>query len=168
MKTFDRKDVFTVVNAEKARSYINKDGFFADTLSALNKLVQQNCFEILDDVNQLQDFPFISYGKESLFFLPADKVKEVEEKKYRPFKTLEEFRKTFNQIDFGQPLQIRHKEKNNEVFVGIFNDYQEENDVLITISLGGWLISPITLFNIYEVFDDKTEDWQPFGVEVEE
>lgn len=93
-KTFDRKDVYSVLNAEDASQYVGTKGYFADTLSCLNEKVRKNMLDPLDDVNQLHDFPFISYVTGFLFFLPADKVKEVEEeKKWRAFKDIEEFKK---------------------------------------------------------------------------
>lgn len=168
MKTFDRKEVFSWANCEEAT--LNTWGYFSESLKDLKREIKEGKEHKLLSIDSEDSYCFKFVKNDTQFsfpfFLPTDKVKEVKkEEKYRPFKTLEEFRKTFNQIDFGQPLQIRHKENINEVFVGTFNGYQEEDNVLITISLGGWLLSPRTLFDFYEVFNEKTEEWQPFGVE---
>jgi hypothetical protein len=35
MKTFDKKDVFTIVTAEEAKTYIGKQGYFGDSFGEL-------------------------------------------------------------------------------------------------------------------------------------
>ncbi len=165
MKTFDRKDVYSVLNAEEARSYINKDGFFADTLSYLNALVRQNCFEILDDVNQLHDFPFITCGKGSLFFLPADKVKEVEEKKWRAFNNHEELAKTLG-IETKSLIgtKITWRNKGNGITVGqalIINVFSNKEESCITLGLVNYSMEKL----FFELELNKDGVWQPFGVE---
>jgi hypothetical protein len=46
----------------------------------------------------------------------------------------------------------------------IFTGYQELGNELTTIGLGAWIISPQDAFYQFEVYNDKTEEWQPFGV----
>ena len=79
-KTFDKKDVFTCVNAEDAKAYIGGLGYFANTLNGF-KNIQYFAPYSLDDIQVGRDKPFF-YRKDSFaLFLPADKVKEVEEVK---------------------------------------------------------------------------------------
>ncbi len=170
MKIYERKeDIFSWSNARDAISYIQHKGYFGDSVKELEDNISKNRIKVLTSVdieNAIECFKTNAPDEfEYALFIPSEKIKEIKEpKKYRPFRTLEEFKKTLNNIDFGEPLEIRHKENINEVFVGTFNGYEEENNVLITISLGGWLISPKTLFNLYETFNEKTEEWLPFGV----
>lgn len=84
MKTFDKKDIFTVVNVEKAKKYIGKEGYFADCLGLLKVLVELNETEILTSIGDEDDcFPFKYQahfrGGERLnsLFLPAEKVKNI-------------------------------------------------------------------------------------------
>lgn len=68
MKEFDRKDVYSVLNAEDASQYVGKKGYFAHTLSSLKDKVYKNILSPLDDVNQLNDYPFITDEECYLFF----------------------------------------------------------------------------------------------------
>ena len=99
MKTFDKKDVFTVLTAEDAKNYIGKEGYLSDTLINLQNRVDNSVHETLDSINELQPYPFSANGLSSLLFLPFDKVKEVEEpKKWRPFKDIGEFQNITNKF----------------------------------------------------------------------
>ena len=80
--TFDKKDIFTVVNAEKAQKYIGEEGYFADCLGLLKVLVELNETEILTGIGDENDcFPFKyqtrHYEHLSALFLPAKKVKNI-------------------------------------------------------------------------------------------
>ena len=162
MKTFDKKDIFTCVTADEAIAYIGNNGYFANSLSGFNHI---DCFApySLDEVQIGTDKPFV-YKKESYaLFLPADKVKKVEEpKKYRPF-TLEEF---LNKFSVGTKISMREKDQTRS-FYCLFEGYQTVNDqtekshILVICSL--WY-SLNELLNKYEYLDEHGK-WQPFGVE---
>ena len=79
MKTFDKKDVYSWSNCEEARQYIGDEGYFRDTycesLAAWHR-------GILQDVDPSMPVDCIFEDEENEIFglfLPADKVKEVEE-----------------------------------------------------------------------------------------
>ena len=79
MKTFDKKDVFTCLNAEDAKVYIGKEGYLADSLYNLRNAIQdnENTFE-LETINDDSYYGrFRSCDSDYMLFLPADKVKEV-------------------------------------------------------------------------------------------
>ena len=83
-KTFDKKDIFTNVTAEEAQKYIGEEGYFADNLGLLKILVELNEKEILTRIGDEDDcfaFKYQSNGCECLnsLFLPAEKVKDIEE-----------------------------------------------------------------------------------------
>lgn len=160
MKTFDRKDVYSVLNAEDASQYVGEKGYFANTLSALKDKVYKNILSTLDDVNQLNDYPFITDTEECyLFFLLEDKVKEIEEKKWRPF-TLEEF---LNKFSIGLKISYRNKNKKFSaymLFVGYFES-EVTREPIIMIGLTGYSLDDF--FKKYEYLDEHGE-WQPFGV----
>ena len=162
MKTFDRKDIFTCVTADEAIAYVGNSGYFANSLSGFNTI---DCFApySLDEVQIGTDKPFI-YKKESYaLFLPADKVKEVEEpKKYRPFETIEEFVETVG--DIGTTLTYRTKKEPSQEMKGMFTGYMWDS------ACRGWILgigaSLYRLENLFELAEYKYQnEWQPFGVE---
>ena len=96
MKTFNKEDVYSWSNAEEAKQYINKEGYFSDDLDELNREINENKLYPLKEVNSNSAICFVALspiGRWSCgLFLPAEKVK-VAEKKYRPFKNVAEFKK---------------------------------------------------------------------------
>ena len=96
MKTFDRKDVFTLVTAEEAKDYIGIKGYFGDSFEELEDDIRKANNAELAEIfpNQETNIVFRPSRSSACYglFLPASKVKEVEkEKKWRAFRTFEEF-----------------------------------------------------------------------------
>ena len=107
-KTFDKKDIFSLLNAEDAKPYIGKFGYMADNVQTLRKNVEENKRFKLHDIEDDYILPFkVCIKNDEIFgfglFLPADKVRE-EPKKWRPYKSLNEF-------DFipGDLIRIRQR-----------------------------------------------------------
>lgn len=170
MKTFDKKDVYSWANCEDAKQYIGKEGYFADNLETLESRIINNENNELSSINPKNDVDFIFYFKIeddlccSGLFLPADKVKEVEEEKIlRPFRTSHEFQK-YLKVKFGDTVKFRVT-KHDFYYQAIFNGYKNINDKLVLISLGGFLLAPSELFEDYEFYDEYTKEWRTFGVE---
>lgn len=164
---FDKKDVFSWSNCEEARQYIGEEGYFRDTycesLAAWHR-------GILQDVDQSMPVDCIFEDDENEvfgLFLPVGKVLPVpmRPKKYRPFKSIEEFRKTLNNINFLDALTFREKHYTFRKYCAVFNGYGDSNDELDGVGFGGAYKTPVDLFNHYEWYDEKTEKWMPFGVE---
>ena len=86
IKTFDRKDIFTVVNAEEAQKYIGQQGYFGCSFGLLKTMIDskstETLLEILDE-DCLCRFISTSFSSSRTsrwcLFLPAAKVMEVEE-----------------------------------------------------------------------------------------
>ena len=159
MKTFDRKDVFSVANAEEAQKYIGKEGYFADRLSELTEAVEGLALS-LDEIDLESDMPYCSYGEgASQLFIPIDKVKEDEEEKnYRPF-TSDEFLAKFK---VGEAIQIKISPL-GEITTLITSVRRNANQ----LTLGGFDNECFeTLFSngVQILLDGK---WQPFGVKDE-
>lgn len=105
------------------------------------------------------------------FFLPADAVKEdkPKEKKYRPFKTIDELEKVLNKDNrgahqfmcVGNDIFIRDKNQISHLMITRIDRDAKTNEV---INVNG--MSPIFLFNNYEI--RVGAEWLPFGVEVED
>lgn len=171
MKEFDVKDVYSVLNAEEAREYVGTKGYFAYTLSSLKEKVLKNVVATLDDINQLQDYPFITNGSQyGLFFLPVSKVKEIEKKKYRPFKDIQEFLMYYKIGDFIQ-LKVKPKDIETEndggeisgLFVG-YRTYTDEKSVYVLIGGLYFQLNDIDEMSTLQIKNSNNE-WQPFGVE---
>ena len=167
MKTFDRKDVLTLATVEDAKKYINKYGYFADRYSYLEELVKDNLLAklIYIDSDSTYCFRSLNAGEYGLF-LPADKVKEIEEpKRWRPFKDRDEFKEVTG-LKVGDTILF--KEKNyapccsNEAFI---LSLANKPAGLMFIILGGLRTSNRILFDKYEYSKDNGETWLPFGVE---
>lgn len=159
MKTFDKKDIFTCVTADEAIAYIGNNGYFANSLSGFNHI---DCFApySLDEVQIGTDKPFV-YKKESYaLFLPANKIKDVEEKKWRVFKNLDDL-KNYTNKSVGSVLVYRQKNKDNTMKTSMITNYVFDTNC---ISLGNLPFSFETLFDEYEWLNEKGI-WQPFGVE---
>lgn len=166
MKTFDKKDVFSLVTAEEAKAYIGKRGYFGDSFKELESNINSGCSDNLGEVfpDRYTSIVFRPYARESSYglFLPADKVKEVEEpKKYRPFETIEEFIKTIG--DIGTIITYRTKKEPSQEMKGMFTGYMWDS------ACRGWILglgaSLYRLENLFELAEYKYKnEWQPFGM----
>ena len=102
------------------------------------------------------------------FFIPESCLKPKEkEKKYRPY-TFMEFCEKF---PVGCPIKFRQKGKEGYERYLILNGYRHEQhkgktNTFVCIGPGGFSLEE--LFNEYEWQEHYTEDFEPFGVEVEE
>lgn len=171
MKKFDIKDVFSWSNAEDAKQYIGKEGYFADNLNDLQECVSNNNFQTLfsldldpeTDVDSIFSITEIDY--KYALFIPADKVKEVKEKKWRPFKTIEEFFDIYNK-NVGSLITYRVKVNPlREITTSIIGYIKEANgEDQLQIGLSSLQLS--TWHEITEIWNE--ESWQPFGVEDKE
>jgi len=170
---FNKKDVFSWANAEEARQYIGKEGYFSDVCySDLKLWIKAELIDISRDsdiasvfmssepVQEDDDEPF-SYG----LFLPTDKVKQ-KEKKYRPFKTIGEFLNTLN-VGFGSVLVYRRKDEPDMEYVSTFTSYRRYKPTggLYSVLLGGQSYIVKDLLDKYEWYNAQTEEWCSFGVE---
>lgn len=173
MKIFDIKDVFSWSNAEEAKQYIGKECYFADSIFTLQDNINNNKVYILEKVanNDKTDVTslFIFLGPVSEFrwglCLPADKVKEVEEKKYRPFKSIDEFKKEtgLDLLSIVHYRYITEKPKTiTTIGFGVITDFNTCNDENYYITIGDISFNLDELFN-YEYLD-KQGEWLPFGV----
>lgn len=165
MKTFDRKDIFSWSNAENAKQYIGKEGYFADSLKELQECVSNDNFYTLfsidldpkTDVDSIFSITEIDY--KYALFIPADKVIKVKEKKWRAFRTYDELKE--NGLILGLHLPYRRKDNIKQRNVGIITCFQLVDNEL-KISIGPNTFSLNQLFNEYERYDEL--EWKPFGV----
>ena len=179
MKTFDKKDVFTLVTAEEAEAYIGKQGYFGDSFKDLERKIKEDDCDELAEIFLEQDADiniiFRPRGYESCYessfglFLPADKIKEVEEeKKYRPFKNVDEFIHILG-VSIGEILIFRPRKKAQQkgeihtILVGYLKAENGDDEIILGGSNGSWSLQDI--FENLEWKSKRDGQWQPFGVE---
>lgn len=164
MKTFDRKDIFTIANVEDARKYVGKLGYPSNSLNKLKTLINNFAPYSLDKIDLDNDKPFFYRDDCFLYFIPADKVKEVEtHKKWRPFKNIDEFlQKT--KIAVGTVIHVEVSPK--------LLDWRDRYHLALLGYTADSLIFPSplneisfqTLFNEVQLIENDGT-LQPFGIE---
>lgn len=175
MKTFDKKVVFSWSNAEEAKQYIGKKGYFANKLSIIEAMVQycrngdQYTLQEIDCDDSLcfgrKIAGTIGYQWDSLF-LPADKIKEVEEpKKWRAFRSIDEF-KNKTGLDLLHIVHYRLTSNGSIVSTGygVITDFCTSGDKTDYITIGDTSFNLNELFNYEYKNDNDDNEWQPFGV----
>lgn len=80
--TFDKRDVFSVLDAESAESYIEKEGYFGDSLSELNMRIEREEVQTLIKCDRDDAYLAFTYddGFENIsraLFIPAEKVIKI-------------------------------------------------------------------------------------------
>lgn len=167
MKTFDRKDVFTIINIEEAEMYLNSKGYFADSIKELNDNIKEGVVYELEEISHDDDAIYVYQGKGrseyNSLFLPIEKVKVVKEPKWRAFKDLDEFAEALGLVHIlGSEITYRTKTEDTKGSAIITRE--SESGSVSYISLGSHSLSLENLFKYYEWLD-KDGIWQPFGVE---
>lgn len=159
-------DILTCFDIEKAKQYIGEKGYFASDLCCF-KDVQLCAYGTLADVFNDTDDTFKKREGEFVypFFIPEYFVKP-NEKQYRPY-TLMEFNDKFT---VGRPIKFREKGREGCERYLILNGYmheQREGQTFTYIYIGSYPYTLDELFHAYEWQVHYTEDFEPFGVEVE-
>ena len=162
---FDKKDVFSWSNTGDAFCYLGMDGYFANTLVALENAINLGKTHTLKLINTAHGLSFRADNRSQYaFFLPTDKVKKPE-KKWRSFKSWEEFRSVTG-LDVGSPIIIQ-----NKVDLGIPYEVRLismirvlKTETRIGLSGLGSLYSFADLFEKYNFKLTELSEWQPFGV----
>lgn len=169
---FDIKDVKSWANRNTVK--IGDKGYFFDDIHSMKDKKDCTAFTISGILDNRADCFCIKnrIGISSFnFFLPVEAVKEdkPKEKRYRPFKTINELEKTLNKVNrsahqfmcVGNDIFIRDKNQMTHLMITRIDRDVKTNEV---INVNG--MSPIYLFNNYEI--RVGAEWLPFGVEVTE
>lgn len=163
-------DVLTCFDTEKAKQFIGENGYFADSIDCYQCLSNR----VYGTLTRFEEgeYPFkegkIKEGKGGnwRYFIP-EKDLLPKPKRYRPY-TLMEFNEKFTT---GQPIKFRPKGEVGWERYLILSGYVHEPSgnqtfTYIYIGISGYTLDE--LFNAYEWQEHYTEDFKPFGVEVEE
>ena len=167
---FDLKDVKSWSNRHDVK--VGDEGYFCNHISDLYDMrdTELTKIERIYD-NQASCFSSTAFYGNYSFFLPLNAVKEnkPKEKRYRPFKTINELEKTLNKVNrsahqfmcVGNDIFIRDKNQMTHLMITRIDRDVKTNEV---INVNG--MSPIYLFNNYEI--RVGAEWLPFGVEVKD
>lgn len=184
---FDIKDVKSWANRHDVKT-LSVTGFFGNSLSEIDyeiKRYNNGDKDRLHELYMISDIGCYCFGyalyfadtgafggtNNFAFFLPLDAVKEDKpEKKYRPFKTINELETSLNKDNrsahqfmcVGNDIFIRNKNKNQitHLIITRIDRDAETNEVLFVNGM-----SPKTLLDNYEI--RVGAEWLPLGIEVE-
>lgn len=152
------KRPLTAFDTEEANEFIGKEGYFADCLAAFTNVRRYEKKWMLKAINEKAQRCFKDAdGVYWDYFLPAEWVQEPEPK-WRAFKDHAEYKEFLNNGIIESWVKIKDKSTDKIyelMYVGGGDD---------KICLGGMMFLVSTLFNTFELFNESTGQWQPFGV----
>lgn len=162
----------TCFDVEEAREFIGKECYFSNcrvhykNLSNFKKFVSLTdyCIGTLTAVMDLGDrvFDVDQQCNEFRYCLPCEWVQEQKRPQWRAFKDHAEYKEFLNDGIIESWIKIREKETKDTfevMYVGGGEDI---------IYLGGRAFSLSYLFEQYELFNENTQEWLPFGVKGED
>lgn len=156
-RIIEGKKPLTCFDSEYAKQFIGKKGFVADELNQFRDL-KKTQESTLKNVWPNETYCFVSSVTGYKYFLPAEWVQE-KKPQWRAFKDHAEYKEFLNDGIIESWVKIKDKgdDKIYELmYVGGGGD---------KICLGGMILSVSNLFKDFELLNESTGEWQPFGVE---
>ena len=163
------KRPLTCFDTEQAKEFLGKECYFSNckvhykNLSAFEKFesLTDYCIGTLTAIMDLGDrvFDVDQQCKEFRYCLPCEWVKEEKkEPKYRPFKDHAEYKEYLNDGIIESWIQIREK------LTGEVSELMYVGGSGAIICLGAYSFDLNKLFYDFELFNENTGEWKPFGV----
>lgn len=166
------KRPLTCFDAEMANQFIGKECYFSNcrvyykNLSNFKKFVSLTdyCIGTLTAVMNLGDrvFDVDQQCTEFRYCLPCEWVQEQKESKWRAFKDHAEYKEFLNDGIIESWVKIKNKTTDD------ISELMYVGGVIDVVILGGIMFTVSDLFKNFELFNENTQEWQPFGVEEEE
>ena len=165
---FDIKDVKSWANRHDVK--VGDKGYVSSNLHSLQDELKNNV-ALIREISHICDddvycFSCKAFGNIRSYglFLPLDKVKEPNKKKYRPLKSIDEMDCLFDCSVMSAKNFITYRSKvTGEIYIELlFAVCRDKNDVLSSINN----IPVQDLFDNFEI--RKNGEWVPFGIEVKE
>lgn len=152
-----KSDILSCFDIEKAKEFVGQKGYFANDLYCFS-VVETCYYDTLDEVFD-GDSPFKDDdGCYWNLFIPESVLKsKPKEKKYRPFKDINEFYIKTN-FDAGDIIRVYSKSQNSELHLMLVG--WSDNELM----LGNLRRSFKELLEWFELWDGE-EKFIPFGVE---
>lgn len=152
-----KSDILSCFDIEKAKEFVGQKGYFANDLYCFS-VVETCYYDTLTEVakdgnNPFKDDDGCYWG----LFIPESFLKpKPKEKKYRPFKDINEFFIKTN-FDAGDIIRVYSKSQNSELHLMLVG--WSDNELM----LGNLRRSFKELFEWFELWDGE-EKFIPFGV----
>lgn len=158
------KKPLTCFDTEEAKQFIGKECYFCDCplafedLDKFTTLAKNVLFRVQDT-----EKPFLTDTIASFryaYCLPCEWVNSEEPKiKWRAFKDHAEYKEFLNDSVIKGWVKIKNK-TTNEIYELMYVGGGSDE-----ICLGGMVFSVSNLFDNFELFNECTREWQPFGME---
>ena len=148
---------------ELAKKFIGKECYLSNDVTSfanVDSLYKAVLKEVDEEAINTYTLENTRWRHSSNFILPCEWVKQ--EPKYRPFEDHAEYKEYLNDGIIESWIQIREK-KSKEIW-----DLMYTGGHGIFISLGAYIFNLKDLFDDFELKNEQTGEWQPFGVLVEE
>ena len=149
---------------------LHEKGYFTDNIHSFNNLKNCRYGELINHDDNQYSYCCEFNGGVTIawfaFYIPESSLKP-KEKKFRPY-TFMEFTDIFT---VGRPIKYRRKGLIGWEIYLILNGYRHEqrnNKTITYIYIGSNRYTLDELFDNYEWQEHYTEDFEPFGKEVEE
>lgn len=155
-------------DTEEAKQFIGKKCYFTRDLSRFENLDGPGVYKVT--LTDISDHYEVCYGSDELgiqqwdyarFIIPCEWVKEAIEKKYRPYKDVEEF---FDDVGctLGDVIRFRKRDTTEEEYHTLLTGFKGNARVNIGLGDGGYY-SLSDLFSLFELY--TADGWRPFGTE---
>lgn len=155
------KKPLTCFDVKEARQFIGKECYFSNYLCNFNNINSIAPRALLHNITEDKDAsnPYYSCPGYFAYCLPCEWVEEEKkEPKYRPFKDHAEYKEYLNDGIIESWIQIREK------LTGEVSELMYVGGSEAIICLGAYSFDLNNLFYDFELFNESTGEWQPFGV----
>ena len=153
------KRPLTCFDVKEAKQFIGKECYLSNSIADYADLNNVTAKRILDDVSNTS-IPYSSNPAGIYCYcLPCEWLEEEKkEPKYRPFKDHAEYKEYLNDGIIESWIQIREK------LTGEVSELMYVGGSEAIICLGAYSFDLNNLFYDFELFNESTGEWQPFGV----
>ena len=153
------KRPLTCFDVKEAKQFIGKECYLSNSIADYADLNNVTAKRILDDVSNTS-IPYSSNPAGIYCYcLPCEWLEEEKkEPKYRPFKDHAEYKEYLNDGIIESWIQIREKP------TGEVSELMYVGGSEAIICLGAYSFDLNDLFYDFELFNESTGEWQPFGI----
>ena len=153
------KRPLTCFDVKEAKQFIGKECYLSNSIADYADLNNVTAKRILDDVSNTS-IPYSSNPAGIYCYcLPCEWLEEEKkEPKYRPFKDHAEYKEYLNDGIIESWIQIREK------LTGEVSELMYVGGSEAIICLGAYSFDLNNLFYDFELFNESTGEWQPFGI----
>lgn len=162
-KIIEGKKPLGCFETEEAKKFIRKECYFADNECCFQSLDFEQWSSagkgILENVSDIGSNAYRSCRNWYAYCLPCEWVQEQKKPQWRAFKDHAEYKEFLNDGIIESWVKIKDK-GDNKIYELMYIGGGDDK-----ICLGGMMLSVSNLFKDFELLNESTGEWQPFGVE---